>query len=75
MMMNYKMTCPAGDGFTKTVSAASKDEAVTLLLADADVQAHVASNHPEMAGKTPEEMKTAMEAMVTEEPMAGGTAM
>lgn len=64
-MMNYKLTC--SDGFTKTVSAASRDEAVTMLLADADVTAHVSSTHPELAGKTPEEMTAMVSGMVSEE--------
>lgn len=74
-MMNYKLTCT--DGFTKTVSAASKDEAVTMLLADADVQAHVSSTHPELVGKSPEEMTAMVSGMVTEEMAApaGGAPM
>lgn len=64
-MMNFKMTCT--DGFTKTVSAASKDEAVKMLMVDPDVQAHVSSTHPEMVGKTPEEMTAVVSGMVAEE--------
>lgn len=69
-MMNYKMTCPS-DGFIKVVAAASKDEAVQLLLADADVAAHVASAHPELAGKAPEETTQMVSSMVAEETPAG----
>lgn len=73
--MNYKLTCPT-DGFTKTVMAASKDEAVTMLLADAEVQAHVSTAHPEMTGKAPEEMTAMVAGMVAEEvPAAGGGTM
>lgn len=64
-MMNFKLTCT--DGFTKTISAASKDEAVTMFLADADVQAHVSSTHPELVGKSPEEMTAMVSGMVAEE--------
>ncbi len=71
--MNYKLLCPA-DGFTKTVAAASKEEAVQLLLADADVQTHVATAHPELAGKTPEETTQMLLSMVTEEVPAVGEA-
>lgn len=75
-MKNWKLTCT--DGYTKVVSAASQDEAVVALMADAEVQAHVASNHPEMAGKAPEDMKQVVMSMVTEEMAApaadmGGT--
>lgn len=69
--MNYKLICT--DGYTKALSAMSKDEAVRLFLADPEVQAHVAQSHPEMVGKTPEEITAAVAGMVTEEtPVAGG---
>lgn len=67
-MMNFKLTCT--DGFTKTLSAASKDEVVKMFLADADVQAHVSSTHPELAGKPEEEMIAIVSGMVTEEMVA-----
>ena len=74
-MMNFKLTCT--DGFTKTVSAATKDEAVAMFLADADVQAHVTSTHPELVGKSPEEMTAMVSGMVAEEMAApaGGAPM
>lgn len=69
--MNFKLTC--SDGYTKTLTAASKDEAVKAFLADAEVQAHVAQVHPELAGKAPEEVAAMVAGMVTEEaaPVAG----
>lgn len=65
-MMNYKLTCE-GDGYTKTVSAASKEEAVQMFMSDEEVKKHVAENHPEKAAMTPEEMTTMLMGMVTEE--------
>lgn len=56
-MQNWKATCP--DGFTKTVMANTKEDAVALFMADAEVQEHFKSSHPEMASKSPEEV-TAM---------------
>ncbi len=64
-MQNWKATCT--DGFTKTVMANTKEEAVAMLMADADMQAHVASTHPEMAGKTPEEVTAVVSSMVQAE--------
>ena len=54
--------------------AATKEEAVKMVLADAEVQAHVAQTHPELAGKSPEETEQMMAMMVQEEmetPMGG----
>ena len=64
-MQNWKATCT--DGFTKTVMANTKEEAVTMLMADADMQAHVTSTHPEMVGKTPEEVTAVVSSMVQPE--------
>lgn len=47
--------------------AGSAEEAVTMLLADEEVKGHVASEHPEMAGKTPEELARIVSGMVVEE--------
>lgn len=69
-MKNFKLTCPDPEPFTKVVAAATLEEAVTMLMADAEVQAHVAANHPEMAGKTPDELKEVVKGMVTEEAAA-----
>ena len=71
--MNFKLTC--SDGYTKTLTAASKDEAVQMFLADAEVQAHVAQMHPELAGKAPEEMTAMVASMVTEETAPVGGAI
>lgn len=43
--------------------AASKEEAVKMLMADPEVQEHAKTQHPEMAGKTPEEMVTTISEM------------
>ncbi len=67
-MMNFKLTCP-DDGFTKVVSAASKEEAVQMLMADPEMAEH-GKTHPDMAGKTPEEMTAMFMSMVTEETAA-----
>lgn len=42
------------------------NSAVDAFMGHADVQAHVMEAHPEMAGKTPEEMKAVVMTMVTE---------
>ncbi len=73
-MQTFKATCT--DGFTKSVTANSKDEAVQLLMADPEVQNHVIAGHPELAGKTPEELTSVLSGMVqpvAEEPSEGGT--
>ncbi len=72
--MNFKLTC-AADGFTKTVSAASKDEAVKMFMADPDCQGHMTSAHPDKAGMTPEQMTEMLAASVTEEMAAPAGAM
>lgn len=61
-MQNFRATCP--DGFTKDVMAASKEEAVKMLMADSDVINHTTTNHPELSSKTPEEMTAMMMGMV-----------
>ncbi len=63
-MKNFKLTCP--DGFTTTLQAEDMNSAVDAFMGHADVQAHVMEAHPEMAGKTPEEMKAVVMTMVTE---------
>ncbi len=65
-MKKWKLVCPAGDGFTKTVAADTKDEAVVMFLADPEMQEH-AKLHPENAAKMPEEAKQMVADMVTEE--------
>jgi len=60
-MQKWRTTCT--DGFTKDVMAASKEEAVKMLMADPEVQEHAKTQHPEMAGKTPEEMVTTISEM------------
>lgn len=71
-MKNWKLTCT--DGFTKTVSAATQEEAVDMFMTDTDVTAHVTQNHPDWTGKSPEEMKQGVMGMVAEEMVtpAGG---
>lgn len=64
-MQNWKATCT--DGFSKTVMANTKEEAITMFMADADMQAHVTSTHPEMVGKTPEEVTAILSTMVQPE--------
>lgn len=66
-LKQFKVTCD--DGFTKTFSAMSVDEAVDMAMADADMKAHMTEKHADLAGKTPEEMK-AMVLGMTEEVMA-----
>ena len=61
-MQDFTLTCT--DGFTKTVNAATKEAAIDMLMADTEVQTHVQTSHPEMAGKTPEEMKAVVMDMV-----------
>lgn len=61
-MQNWQATCP--DGFTKSVMANTKEEAITMFMADADMQSHLKTNHPDMATKTPEEMMAMMQSMV-----------
>jgi tripartite-type tricarboxylate transporter receptor subunit TctC len=62
-MQTWKATCT--DGFTKSVMAETKDEAVKILMADPDFQKHAMEKHPELASKTPEEIN-AMLASMTE---------
>lgn len=61
-MQKFRVTCP--DGFTKDVDAETQDAAVEMLMSDPDVTAHTRDNHPELAGKTPEEMKEMLAGMV-----------
>lgn len=78
-MKKFVMTCDMGhdEPFKKEVMAETMEAAVDAVMADADVMAHVQAAHPEMAGKTPEEMKMAVMGMVKEEtmPEAGGAPM
>ena len=65
-MQNWKLTCT--DGFTKDMMAASKEEAVKMLMVDPEMQEHVKTKHPDLATKTPEEMTAVVMSMVA--PMA-----
>ncbi len=68
-MKKFVLTCNMGhdEPFKKEVMAESMETAVEMLMAEADVLAHVQSAHPEMAGKTPEEMKAGVMGMVKED--------
>lgn len=61
-MQTWKATCT--DGFTKNVMAETKEEAVKMLLADPEMLEHVKTTHPELTGKTPEEMSAMLGSMV-----------
>ncbi|MBI3577091.1 hypothetical protein HY086_03585 [Candidatus Gottesmanbacteria bacterium] len=61
-MQKWTATCT--DGFTKTLEANSKDEAVTMFMNDMDMKQHMVDKHQDLMGKTPEEMKMMMEQMV-----------
>ena len=61
-MQTWKATCT--DGFTKNVMANTKEEAVQMLLSDPEMQEHVKTTHPELVGKTPEEMTAMVGTMV-----------
>lgn len=65
-MKNFKLVCP-GDNYTKSVSATTMEEAVQMFLMDEEVKAHVTQTHPEMVGKTPEEMTQMVTSMVSED--------
>lgn len=60
-MQTWKVTCT--DGFTKSVMAETKEEAVQMVLADPEMQEHAKTKHPELAGKTPEEMMVMISSM------------
>lgn len=69
-MQTWKTVCT--DGFTKSVMAETKEEAVQMLLTDPEMQEHAKTAHPELAGKTPEEMMTMVSSMtqvVPEQPV------
>lgn len=63
-MKTWVTNCP--DGFTKKVTADSKEEAVKMVMADPETRAHVKNEHPEFASKTPEELATMMTGMTSE---------
>ncbi len=69
-MQTWKTTCP--DGFTKSVMAETKDEAMKMFMADSEVQQHTKDKHPELLTKTPEEIMIMMASMtqaVPEQPV------
>ena len=60
-MQKWVLVCDMGhEEWRKEVEAATKEEAVEILLVDPEVGQHVAQSHPEMASKSPEEMKEAV---------------
>lgn len=64
-MQKWVLVCDMGhEEWRKEVGAATKEEAVEMLLADPEVGQHVTQSHPEMANKSPEEMKEAVMGMV-----------
>ena len=65
-MQNWKLTCT--EGFTKTLMAATKEEAVKMFMVDPDMMEHIKTKHPDMMTKTPEEMTAVVMSMVA--PMA-----
>lgn len=68
-MKKFVLTCDMGhdEPFKKEVMAESMELAIEMLMADADVLAHVQAAHPEWVGKAPEEMKAGVMGMVKEE--------
>lgn len=68
-MKKFVLTCDMGhdEVFKKDVMAETMELAVEMFMADADVLAHAKAAHPEMMGKTPEEMKMELAGMVKEE--------
>ncbi len=70
MMQKFALTCDMGheEVFKKEVEAESLEAATEMLVSDPDVMAHLQQAHPDMAGKSPEELKMMTMGMV--KPMA-----
>jgi hypothetical protein len=62
-MAKWKTTCGAHPDFSKTVEADTKEAAVDMMMMDTDFAAHAKELHPEMQGKSMEEMKAMMASM------------
>lgn len=60
-MQKWTTTCT--DGFTKTVDAATKEDAVKMVMMDPEMMDHVKTTHPEWMSKTPEEMMASVMGM------------
>lgn len=61
-MQMFRLTCP--DGLEKTVSADTKEVALSLLCDDPDMQSHFKSHHPELVHPSKEDMMRMMSPFV-----------
>jgi hypothetical protein len=77
-MKTYKLDCSMGhEPMSWTTQANSMEEAATAFMGMQELKDHVAQMHTDWAGKSEEEMKTALMGMIKEEggDMASAPAM